>query len=485
MTAAIPIIVADDDRSVRLVITKALTRQGYRVHPAATAASMWDLVSAGRGQILITDVGFPDGDALDMLPRLQTKQPSMKIIVMSARANLLTAVKAQKQHVFDYLPKPFDLRALLDVTQRAALDGDTVLSDARDNVSSHLHLPEEVALPLIGRSEAMQTSFKLLARFAAQRIPILILAEAGTGKQDVARTIHDMEPANKQAKDKPPFVSVQLSKIPPEEHEAQLFADDGGFAKAARGTIFINDINLLRPDAQMRLARALEQPELLAGRPNRIICGSQVDLKLLVEQGAFRGDLYFIISAALLRLPPLRERLEDVPALVLAITSALGREFDVVRDVDRAALAVLQTYSWPRNVRELEFLLRRLFVKSSNNLISVAEIEAELSELAADDIQKSSESLAAGESLASGESLGSSALHHIRRFYTALGADLPPPGLYDRIIQEVEKPLIYTTLYRTGGNQLKAAEILGLNRNTLRKKMKLLNLSSNRAEYRK
>ena len=486
MTPQTSIIVADDDRSVRLVITQALTRQGYRVQAASTAASMWDLVSAGKGQILITDVGFPDGDALDMLPRLQAKRPDLKIIVMSARANLLTAVQAQQQHAFEYMAKPFELGALLDVTKRA-------LAEAQDTKpiqaerATKIQLPEEVALPLVGRSASMQTSFKLLARFSAQNVPILILAEPGSGKEEVARTIHEMGPSGQlvptRSNQQPvgtnalnhrgPFISVQLSKLPPETHEEHLFSNQGSFAQSDQGTIFLNDINLLHPDAQMRLARELENPNMLKGKPARLVCGSQLDLKYLIEQGQFRDDLYFILSAALLRLPPLRERLEDVPHLVSAITSALGREFGQIRDIDGAAIPVLQAYNWPRNVRELSFLLRRLFVKSTGNIISVADVEAELSGLHVDDIEPT------------GDSLGSAAAHHIGRYFTALGADLPPPGLYERIVNEVERPLLQTTLRRTKGNQIKAAEILGLNRNTLRKKMKLLNLSSHRADYRK
>ena len=486
MNTQTSIIVADDDRSVRLVITQALSRQGYHVQPASTAASMWDLVSAGKGQILITDVGFPDGDALDMLPRLQSKRPDLKIIVMSARANLLTAVQAQQQHAFDYMAKPFELAALLDVTKRATLE--TQKSEAAaSQPATNIHLPEEVALPLIGRSASMQTSFKLLARFSAQNIPILILAEPGSGKEEVARTIHEMGASGQSVSSaaghpigvvntqdtKGPFISVQLSKLPPETHEEQLFSKQGSFAQSDNGTIFLNDINLLHPEAQMRLARVLESPTLLAGQPTRLICGSQVDLKYLIEQGQFRDDLYFILSAALLRLPPLRERLEDVPHLVTAITSSLTREFGQVRDVDSTAIPTLQSHNWPRNVSELRFLLRRLFVKSTGNIISVAEVEAELAGLNSVEVEST------------GDSLGSAAAHHIERYFTALGADLPPPGLHERILNEVERPLIYTTMVRTKGNQIKAAEILGLNRNTLRKKMKLLNLSNNRADYRK
>ena len=476
MSEQISIIVADDDRSVRLVISQALSRQGYHVQSASTAAAMWDLASAGKGKILITDVGFPDGDALNMLPRLQARRPDLKIIVMSARTNLLTAVQAQQQHAFDYLPKPFELGALLDVTKRAAIKDERkapVIAETNIN----LNLPEEVALPLIGRSASMQTSFKLLARFAAQKVPILILAEPGSGKEEVAKTIHEMGLSGagsaSQALENGPFISVLLSQIPPERHETHLFSTNGSFAQSDGGTMFINDINLLHADAQMRLARELGQPAQLLGQPKRLVCGSQVDLKYLIEQGQFRDDLHFILSAALLRLPPLRERLEDVPYLVSAITSNLSREFGQIRDVDSAALPLLQSYNWPRNVSELVFLLRRLFIKSSGNLISVSEVESEISNFAEPNLQPV------------GESLGSAASHHIERFYTALGADLPPPGLYERVIQEIERPLIRTTLERTKGNQIKAAEILGLNRNTLRKKMKLLNLSSNRVNYRK
>ena len=471
MKAHHSIIVADDDRSVRLVITQALSRQGYHVQPASTAASMWDLVSAGKGQILITDVGFPDGDALDMLPRLQVKRPDLQIIVMSARANLLTAVQAQRHHVFDYLPKPFELGALIDVTKRAVAQLQSGQSETTSNQDS-LVLPDEVALPLMGNSAAMQTSFKLLARFAMQQLPVIILAEPGSGKEEVARTLHNMSASAQRSGAEGRFVHLPLSQLPPAQHHSQLFGPRGSFYQANGGTLFINDINLLSEDAQMHLVRSFERAELVPGRPKRLICGSQVDLRQLVEQGQFRDDLHFILSAALLRLPPLRERLEDVPRLVTAISAALQQDFGVQREIEPQAFPVFQSYNWPHNVKELEFLLRRVFIKATGHLITAADVQAEIN------------SLGSADEPPVADSLGSAAHHHIARYFTALGDALPPPGLYERVIQEVERPLIKTTLKRTAGNQIKAAEILGLNRNTLRKKMKLLNLSSNRADYR-
>ena len=180
------ILVADDDRTVRTVISHALSKQGYQVGATTSVAGLWDMATTGRGDVLITDVNFPDGDALDLLPRLQAKRPDLTIIVMSAQANLLTAIKAQQRGVFDYLPKPFELRQLLDVMSRAVSDEKKEL--VPDGPAAAL--PKHIPAPLMGKSPAMQATFKLLSRIATQSVPVLIKAESGSGKQIVAQTLH-------------------------------------------------------------------------------------------------------------------------------------------------------------------------------------------------------------------------------------------------------------------------------------------------------
>jgi two-component system nitrogen regulation response regulator GlnG len=464
MGRAVQIIVADDDRSVRTVIQHALTRQGYQVLAASNAAAMWDLVSSGRGRLLITDVGFPDGDALEMLPRLQEKRPDLQIIVMSARSNLLTAVQAQQRDVFEYLPKPFELRALLDVCARAIAAPDREMSSSGGVRAS---LPASLSGPLIGKSPVMQASFKQLARFATQDIPVLIEAEAGSGTEEVARTLHEMSPLADK-----PLELCQLARLKPEQQADRLFGPQGCFALAASGSLLITDIDLLTPAVQMQMVQRLEaenQPAV------RLLAGSGQPLQPLVEAGAFRQDLHFALSVAVLRLPPLRDRLEDLPELSHWICEQLAAETGQRRTLEPQALAVLQSWHWPGNLEGLRFVLKRVFLQSDTGFISATDIEQALADLR----RQTDPSGRSG-----GDSLGAAADYHIRRYFQALGQDMPAPGLYDRVMQEVEKPLLSATLRKTGGNQIRAAEILGLNRNTLRKKMRSLNLSSKRADYR-
>lgn len=463
MARPVQIIIADDDRSVRTVIQHALTRQGYQVLAASNAAAMWDLASSGRGRLLITDVGFPDGDALEMLPRLQERRPDLQIIVMSARTNLLTAVKAQQRGVFEYLPKPFELRALLDVCARAIDAPDR----AETSLAARASLPARLTGPLIGKSPVMQASFKLLARFAAQQIPVLIEAEEGSGIQQVAHTLHEMSPLAGQ-----PLSVIALGKLDEADQPDRLFGPQGECGPDRQGSLLITDIDRLAPPVQMQLVRWLESE---APARLRLLAGTSRNLQQLVDEGQFRQDLHYALSVAVLRLPPLRDRLEDLPELGQWICDELARETGIERALDKSAFAVLQSWHWPGNLDGLRFLLRRVFVQSDSRLIMAADIDRELASL------RQQGGLASGQQ---GQSLGAAADFHIRRYFQALGQDMPAAGLYGRVMQEVEKPLITATLNKTGGNQIRAAEILGLNRNTLRKKLRELNLSSKRADYR-
>ena len=209
------ILVADDDRTVRTVISHALSKQGYQVGATTSVAGLWDMATAGRGDVLITDVNFPDGDALDLLPRLQEKRPDLTIIVMSAQANLLTAIKTQQRGVFDYLPKPFELRQLLDVMSRAISEDRTDLSPDRPTAG----LPKQIPAPLMGKSPAMQVTFKLLSRIATQSVPVLIKAEPGSGKQIVAQTLHEMSHLSSAG-----FEAVELSQVEDEHHTELLLS---------------------------------------------------------------------------------------------------------------------------------------------------------------------------------------------------------------------------------------------------------------------
>ena len=464
--AAPSIIVADDDKSVRLVIAQALKKQGYMVHTTGTAAGMWDLSVARRGSVLITDVGFPDGDALDMLPRLQSRVPDLKVIVMSARANLLTAVKIQQRGVVDYLPKPFELKQLLETTKRALLENKPQAKPAV-MAQTPIEAPKDVYSPLLGRSAVMQEVYKSLAWLSTQIVPVLIEAEPGSGKADVARALHDMGHYQGAT-----YISVNASQLAPDEHVSVLFDEtSGAIMRASGGTLFINNIDALTKDAQSLLAGALEK-QTHARWPKRLLVGTTKELRSLVATDEFREDLFFAISVAPVKLPALRERKQDIPALANFFCEKASREFGVQRSLSLSAVSVLQESDWPNNIKELEFVIRRLVMAGKAPQIEAVEVIAELGV----------ESPTTSKQVSS--SLAQAADHHIKSYFDALGEGLPHTGLYDRIIEEVERPLIIQTLHLTKGNQIKAAHILGLNRNTLRKKIEMLHISKDKSAYR-
>ena len=470
------ILVADDDRTVRTVISHALSKQGYQVGATTSVAGLWDMATAGRGDVLITDVNFPDGDALDLLPRLQEKRPDLTIIVMSAQANLLTAIKTQQRGVFDYLPKPFELRQLLDVISRAVSDE----SEENSPKTKAAALPEKIPAPLMGKSPAMQVTFKLLSRIATQSVPVLIKAETGSRKQIVAQTLHEMSHLSTAS-----FESEDLSRVKREQHAELLFGPRGLVTRTSAGTLFLNNIDYLSAAAQTSLAQFLVtgasnvslQPPALLGKL-RLACGTSADLRQQVSNGTFREDLYFELSAAELRLPPLRNRQEDIPLLVSWYCAQLNEQFQSDRHFSSEAVTCLQSYDWPGNIREFEVMLKRLYISTTGRQISLAVVKKEL--------EKSLlvKQEAFSELPRPSENLSHAVEGHLARYFKALDGDEPVFDLYDRILTEVERPLILATLHYTSGNQIKAAAILGLNRNTLRKKIRELNISTNRAEYR-
>ena len=353
------IIVADDDKSVRLVITQALKKQGYLVHSAATAAGMWDLTNAKPEALLITDVGFPDGDALDMLPRLQARHPALKVIVMSARANLLTAVKSQQQGAVDYLPKPFELGQLIETTKAALAQDSDVIVPLAD-----IEVPKFTYAPLLGRSAIMQDVYKSLARLSTQHVPILIEAEPGSFKADVARALHDMG-SDQSA----PYIVHDCAKTLLNSIK-RCYLAQRCFSKAQNGTLFINNIETMDAEAQLYyLISVLEDTVNLKMSsqqqgPKRLLVGANEKLKQAVENGQFREDLYFKLSVAPIYLPALRDRKQDIPAMAHHFCQMANDEFNTQRQLSLRATSALQEADWLGNIRELEFIVRRLVMQS-------------------------------------------------------------------------------------------------------------------------
>lgn len=468
------ILIADDDSAIRTVLNQALGRAGYDVRTTGTAAGLWRWIAAGDGNLVITDVVLPDESGFDLIPRIKRIRPDLPILVMSAQNTLLTAITAAERGAFEYLPKPFDLKELTGVVQRAL----TSPAARRDPAAV---TASEDRLPLIGRSPAMQEIYRVIARLTQTDLTVMIMGESGTGKELVARALHDYGKRRHGN-----FVAVNMAAIPKELVESELFGHERGaftgatnrgvgrFEQAEGGTLFLDEIGDMPLEAQTRLLRVLQQGEYttVGGRTPiktdvRIIAATNRDLRQLITQGLFREDLYYRLNVVPLRLPPLRERVEDIPDLVRHFLRKAGDEGLPAKSVDAEGLESLRRHRWPGNVRELENLIRRLAVLHSGESIPASAILAELKEpVRTFGIEEG----------ASGESLSSAVERYLTQYFLAQGERLPPPGVYDRVLAEVERPLISICLAATKGNQIRAAQLLGLNRNTLRKKIRDLGL---------
>ncbi len=472
------VLVADDDRSIRTVLTQALGRSGYQVRTTGNAATLWRWVEEGEGDLVITDVVMPDENGLDLIPRIKRVRPDLRVIVMSAQSTLITAVKATQRGAFEYLPKPFDLKELLAVVGRALAAPLPPLPppEARD---------AEEKLPLIGRSMAMQEIYRSIARLTTADLTVMVNGESGTGKELVARALHDY--GRRRAG---PFVAINMAAIPRELIESELFGHERGaftgatnrsqgrFEQAAGGTLFLDEIGDMPPEAQTRLLRVLQEGEFtsVGGRQSiranvRIVAATHRDLRGAIRAGSFREDLFYRLNVVPIRLPPLRERTEDIALLARHFLQRARESGLPGKMLNDAALDQLRAHRWPGNVRELENLMRRLAALYPQETITDEVIAIELAEATAS---------ASGDDPSSSpkhpESLTSAVERHIKQFLSASKDGIPLRDIYDRVIAEVERPLIAMTLSATKGNQIKAAAVLGLNRNTLRKKIRDLEI---------
>jgi two-component system nitrogen regulation response regulator GlnG len=468
------ILVADDDAAIRTVLNQALSRAGYEVRLTSNAATLWRWVSQGEGDLVITDVVMPDESAFDLLPRIKKLRPELPVVVMSAQNTFMTAIRASERGAYEYLPKPFDLKELITIVGRALAEPKTRRPTLPD---------EEPAehMPLVGRSPAMQDIYRILARLMQTDLTVMISGESGTGKELVARALHDYGKRRNG-----PFVAVNMAAIPRDLIESELFGHEKGaftgassrnagrFEQAEGGTLFLDEIGDMPMEAQTRLLRVLQQGEYttVGGRTPiktnvRIVAASNKDLRLLINQGLFREDLFFRLNVVPIRLPPLRERVEDIPDLVRHFFAIAEREGLPAKQIDPAALDRLKRYRWPGNIRELENLVRRLAALYPQDVISAGLMDSELDQ----------PSLTTGlESSDRDETLSGAVERHLSVYFGEFGERLPPPGLYHRILKDVEYPLLSAALAATRGNQIKAAELLGVNRNTLRKKIRDLDI---------
>ena len=447
------------------------------VRITSNAATLWRWISAGEGDLVITDVIMPDENAFDLLPRIRKTRPELPILVMSAQNTFMTAIKASESGAYDYLPKPFDLNEMIGIVGRA-------LSEPKKSVGLAKEEQAE-GMPLVGRSAAMQDIYRVLARMMQTDLTLMITGESGTGKELVARALHDYGKRRNG-----PFVAINMAAIPRDLIESELFGHEKGaftgaqnrstgrFEQAEGGTLFLDEIGDMPMDAQTRLLRVLQQGEYttVGGRTAiktdvRIVAATNKDLKILINQGLFREDLYYRINVVPLRLPALRDRAEDVPDLVRHFVHQAVEEGLDPKRFDSGSLDYLKAYSWPGNVRELENVVRRVMALYPQDIITGEIIENELR-------TESTDSRISSDGGSSGsQTIGQAVEENMRRYFVEFGEELPPSGLYQRVLEEVEYPLILAALTATRGNQIRAADLLGLNRNTLRKKIRELGVT--------
>lgn len=446
------VLVADDDRTIRTVLTQALTRAGCRVHATSSLTTLMRWVSEGKGDVVISDVVMPDGNGLEMLPKIAEDRPGLPVIVISAQNTIMTAIKAAEAEAYDYLPKPFDLPELMKRTAKALTE---THRSPNPSAAAEQERPED--LPLVGRTEVMQSLYRLIARVMNTDMPLMITGESGTGKSLIARAVHDFSDRRTL-----PFVTASESDLMALEGPSKLLSEVKG------GTLLIDELVDLPDEAQARLVRMMDAP---GAHAPRIMATSQKDPGAAMEEGALRQDLYYRISGTELRVPSLRERVEDIALLSEHFLVKAENDGAPHRRFSAEAIEIMRHCAWPGNVRQLENLVRRLALTARSEEISRSEVAASLG-------PQTEVGPVIGGTV--NEKLADSVARHLQRYFDLHGDILPPPGLYARILREVEAPLIEIALTATGGNQAKCADLLGINRNTLRKKITDLDIEVTR-----
>ena len=458
------VLLLEDDESIQLVTSDFLSSEGYIVKSSKTLKSLWKMIENGDGDVLVTDVMLPDGESFEIIPQIREIRPNLPIIVVSARNNLQTAISSAEKGAFEYLPKPFDLNDLGDLVGKA------IKIKPKEKGQSLIRKKSNDLI--IGSSKIMQEMYRVIGRLSQNDLTVTIYGESGTGKELVAKALHMFGKRSKN-----PFIAVNMAAIPKELIESELFGhekgsftgahqkSDGKFKQAEKGTLFLDEIGDMPLDAQTRLLRVLQEGEYtsVGGKEKikvdvRIITATNKDLKKLIDLGVFREDLYYRLNVVPIETPPLRNRIDDLPELIDHFLIKTEKSGLPLKKIERNAVKEMMVYSWPGNVRELENFILRVSALYSEETLTESIITSELTQIKNDNKDN--------------EELGLSKM--IDRYFEKNMDKLlnkESNNIYPSVIEKVEKSVITKILEFTKGNQLKASEILGLNRNTLRKKI--------------
>lgn len=483
MESNVKILIAEDEASLRTILKKMFSKKGYHVETVPDGEMAIAKLGNEEFNVVLADINMPGKSGFDILSYLRTRNLPTLVILITAQDTMKNAVDAMKEGAFDYLTKPFELDELEIVVEKA-------LENQRLSQEVAL-LRQEVKSPtfdskakIIGQSKAIKEIYKMIGKVAASDIPALITGESGTGKELIAKSIHLASNRSKM-----PFIAVNCAAIPKDLLESELFgyrkgaftgADEsraGYFEAAHKGTLFLDEIGDMPLTLQSKLLRVLQEKEVqrlgsteAKSIDVRIISATNQDLSQMVAQKKFREDLYFRLNVVPLRVPPLRERGEDIEILTHHFIEKFKNEFSLpAKSISDEAIECLVEYPWPGNVRELENVIKRAMVVTSGALISPKDLKGILqlspAQMAADDL----------EDLALEEIVHKKLLNFLSRF-----DQLDAMDLYTTIIQMVERPLISLVLQKTRGNQIQASKVLGINRNTLRKMIRTLKIKLDR-----
>ncbi len=473
------ILVADDEESMRTVLRNALRPKGYEVECARDGREAWRMIEAAAEapyDLMLLDIRMPGLDGFQLLDKVRALENPPPVIMMTAQDTMKNAVTAMKEGAFDYIAKPFDIDELELVVQKALHE--RALESEVEHLRQEIREIQVGPHTLVGQSRPIREIYKLIGKLAARDVTVLIQGESGTGKELIARAIHFESPRGHH-----PFVPVNMAAIPKDLLESELFGHargaftgasedrEGYFEKAGEGTLFLDEIGEMPLNLQSKILRALQEKEIrrlgstqAIAVKARVIAATNQNLATLVKEKKFREDLYYRLNVVPLEVPPLRARKEDIPRLAEYFVKRFSEELALPsKFLGEDVLRSLKNYPWPGNVRELENVIKRAIVLSPGSTL-IADVvlpflgdslgHVDMDEIALEDIvrKKLSSFLSKWE-----------------------GYEMD--DVYETVMRRVEKPLIELMLEKTKGNQIKAAKLLGINRNTLHKKIKELKIA--------